>query len=173
MSKTLIIDLLDPRFGVVESGLPAKIEGLAFGPDLADGRHLLIVTSDNDFIATEATSFMAFAIAPRRCRRTTLSTSSGLPSGPECRACGYVPRPAGGETASPPEAAKPPVRWRSRFAVAGSIFPNRQAARLRQILPVGHLAFVRDFPHAIEHLRLPLARAVFRTHALASSGIFP
>lgn len=31
-------------------GLPDKIEGYAWGPDLADGRHLLLATNDNDFV---------------------------------------------------------------------------------------------------------------------------
>lgn len=43
-------------------GTPEKIEGLAFGPDLADGRHLLLVTSDNDFVAGQANAIYAFAI---------------------------------------------------------------------------------------------------------------
>jgi hypothetical protein len=30
--------------------LPDKLEGYAFGPDLPDGRHLLLVTNDNDFV---------------------------------------------------------------------------------------------------------------------------
>ncbi len=32
------------------AGLPDKIEGYAWGPDLADGRHLLLATNDNDFV---------------------------------------------------------------------------------------------------------------------------
>jgi hypothetical protein len=31
--------------------LPEKIEGMAFGPDLPDGRLLLLLTVDNDFRA--------------------------------------------------------------------------------------------------------------------------
>jgi len=30
--------------------LPDKLEGYAFGPDLPDGRHLLLTTNDNDFV---------------------------------------------------------------------------------------------------------------------------
>ena len=48
-AKSAFIDLMDPRFGLAGPDMPVKIEGLAFGPDLADGRHLLLVTSDNDF----------------------------------------------------------------------------------------------------------------------------
>jgi hypothetical protein len=32
------------------ASLPDKIEGYAWGPDLADGRHLLLATNDNDFV---------------------------------------------------------------------------------------------------------------------------
>ncbi len=61
-SKAPYLDLLDPAFGLAGSNFPEKIEGLAFGPDLADGRHLLLVTSDNDFVATQPTRFFAFAL---------------------------------------------------------------------------------------------------------------
>lgn len=61
VSKELFLDLLDPAFGLQES-VPEKIEGLAFGPDLADGRHLLIVSHDNDFVAANSSKFYAFAV---------------------------------------------------------------------------------------------------------------
>ncbi len=64
VTKTPLIDLLDPEFGLAQWGLPPKIEGLTFGPDLPDGRHMLIVTSDNDFMPDEPTRLMAFAIEP-------------------------------------------------------------------------------------------------------------
>lgn len=59
---TAFIDLLDPAFGLAGPNFPEKIEGLAFGPDLEDGRHLLLVTSDNDFFQNQASTFYAFAI---------------------------------------------------------------------------------------------------------------
>jgi hypothetical protein len=62
--KELFLDLLDLRFGLDTADFPDKIEGLAFSPDLPDGRHLLLVTSDNDFRATEPTYIYAFAIDP-------------------------------------------------------------------------------------------------------------
>ena len=37
-------------------------EGLAWGPDLPDGRHLLYVISDNDLNPSLATQIYAFAI---------------------------------------------------------------------------------------------------------------
>jgi hypothetical protein len=62
VSKTLFLDLLDPAFGLAGATFPEKIEGLAFGPDLRDGRHLLIVTNDNDFVPTQPNRFLAFAV---------------------------------------------------------------------------------------------------------------
>jgi hypothetical protein len=62
VSKMLFIDLLDPAYGLAGAAFPEKIEGLAFGPDLPDGRHVLYVTSDNDLSSTKPTWFYAFAI---------------------------------------------------------------------------------------------------------------
>lgn len=45
-----LLNAANPFSGVNgTNGLPDKIEGYAWGPDLADGRHLLLVTNDNDF----------------------------------------------------------------------------------------------------------------------------
>jgi hypothetical protein len=60
--KVLFLDLLSPKFGLASSDFPEKIEGLAFGPDLADGRRLLVVAIDNDFIAEKPILLHAFAI---------------------------------------------------------------------------------------------------------------
>jgi len=63
--KELFINLLDPDFGLHHNDARAiaeKIEGLAWGPDLPDGRHLLYVISDNDLIPTLPTQIFAFAI---------------------------------------------------------------------------------------------------------------
>jgi hypothetical protein len=62
--KKPFLDMLDPKFGLAGAGFPEKIEGLAFGPDLPDGRHILIVTSDNDFLPSWPSWFWAFAIDP-------------------------------------------------------------------------------------------------------------
>ncbi len=62
VSKTLVLDLLDPKFGLKGKDFPPKIEGLAFGPDLPDGRKLLIITTDNDFKPDEPTWIYAFAV---------------------------------------------------------------------------------------------------------------
>lgn len=39
-----------------------KYEGLAFGPDLPDGRHLLLVSVDNDFVRDAPSKIYAFAV---------------------------------------------------------------------------------------------------------------
>ncbi|MCI0683521.1 MAG: esterase-like activity of phytase family protein, partial [Gemmataceae bacterium] len=62
--KEPLIDLLDPRYGLAGESFPAKVEGLAFGPDLPDGRKLLLVTTDNDFTAETPTWVWAFAVDP-------------------------------------------------------------------------------------------------------------
>jgi hypothetical protein len=64
VAKAFFIDLLDPAFGLAGASFPEKIEGLAFGPDLSDGRHVLVVTNDNDFVPTQANRFFVFAIDP-------------------------------------------------------------------------------------------------------------
>ncbi|HTU24544.1 MAG TPA: esterase-like activity of phytase family protein [Pirellulales bacterium] len=61
-AKRLFLDLLDPALGLAGPRLPGKIEGLAFGPDLPDGRHLLLVTTDNDFEPRQPGRLFAFAI---------------------------------------------------------------------------------------------------------------
>ena len=61
--KTLFIDLLDPAFNLAVD-IAEKIEGLAWGPDLPDGRHLLYVVSDNDLNPNLASQLYAFAISP-------------------------------------------------------------------------------------------------------------
>ena len=65
VQKTLFIDLLDPDFGLQNNDTRAiaeKIEGLAWGPDLPDGRRLLYVVSDNDLVPQNPTQIYAFAI---------------------------------------------------------------------------------------------------------------
>ena len=62
VAKRPFLDLLERRFGLATSDFPAKVEGLTWGPDLPDGRRLLLVTSDNDLKPKSATFFYAFAI---------------------------------------------------------------------------------------------------------------
>ena len=67
VTKTLFIDLLDTSYKVdavrtIKDVIAEKIEGLAWGPDLPDGRHLLYVLSDNDLYTPRPTQIYAFAI---------------------------------------------------------------------------------------------------------------
>ncbi len=64
VTKRLFLDLLDPRLGIFGEKTPAKFEGLAFGPDLADGRKTLLVAVDNDFKGENPTRIFVFAITP-------------------------------------------------------------------------------------------------------------
>lgn len=55
VTKTLLLDLDD-------LGIPLdNVEGLTFGPDLADGRHSLVLVSDNNFAPSQFTQFLLFA----------------------------------------------------------------------------------------------------------------
>src|SRR5262247_1398628 len=63
VKKTLFINLLDPAFNLAPT-IAEKIEGLAWGPDLPDGRHVLYVISDNDLNPNLDTQLYAFAIDP-------------------------------------------------------------------------------------------------------------
>ncbi len=58
----LFLDFTDAKFGLAGASMPEKIEGLTFGPDLPDGRHLHIVTTDDDMKADDPSVFWAFAI---------------------------------------------------------------------------------------------------------------
>lgn len=60
--KRLFLDLLDQKFGLKGMDFPAKIEGLTFGPNLPDGRRLLVVASDNDFHVEQPIRFWFFAV---------------------------------------------------------------------------------------------------------------
>ena len=61
VTKELFLDLLDPVYGLAGANFPEKIEGLAFGPTLPDGRISLLVTSDNDFFVDKPSNIYAFA----------------------------------------------------------------------------------------------------------------
>ena len=67
VTKQLFLDLLDPSYKVSETQtiknvIAEKIEGLAWGPDLKDGRHVLYVFSDNDLYPGLPTQIYAFAV---------------------------------------------------------------------------------------------------------------
>ena len=57
VNKTLFLDLVQllTANGIAASNIPAKIEGIAFGPDVRQGRnvvHTLWIANDNDFLET-------------------------------------------------------------------------------------------------------------------------
>ena len=65
VGKSIFINMLDPIYGLHlndANAIAEKIEGLAWGPNLADGRHVLYVVSDNDLSPTIDTQLFAFAI---------------------------------------------------------------------------------------------------------------
>jgi hypothetical protein len=67
VTKKLFLDLLDPVYKVnatqtIGDVIAEKIEGMAWGPDLKDGRHVLYVFSDNDLFPGLPTQIYAFAI---------------------------------------------------------------------------------------------------------------
>lgn len=64
LRKRRILDFLDPAHRLSGPDMPEKIEGLCFGPDLPDGRKLLIVTSDNDLKDGIPSHVWLFAIDP-------------------------------------------------------------------------------------------------------------
>jgi hypothetical protein len=63
VTKEVFLDLREDRFGLADR-LPKKIEGLAWGPNLKDGRKLLVVCSDNDFETDQDSQFYFFAVGP-------------------------------------------------------------------------------------------------------------
>lgn len=61
--KSIFIDLLEKRYGIAGESMPEKIEGLAFGPVLPDGRRTLVVSSDNDLKPDQPTMLWVFAFS--------------------------------------------------------------------------------------------------------------
>ncbi len=59
MSKSIAADLADV------SGTD-NLEGITLGPLLPDGRQSVILVSDDNFLTTEVTQFLAFALRPER-----------------------------------------------------------------------------------------------------------
>jgi hypothetical protein len=61
LTKTLELDFLDPSHGLASDDMPEKIEGLSFGPAMADGRRTLLVSTDNDLIPENPSIVWIFA----------------------------------------------------------------------------------------------------------------
>jgi hypothetical protein len=69
---------------VTANGLPDKIEGYAWGPDLPDGRHLLLATNDNDFTQPGDPNYLpkyifAFAVDPSDVPNFVAATYAPVP----------------------------------------------------------------------------------------------
>ena len=84
VKKTLIIDLLKDVYKVdasrtIKDVIAEKVEGLAWGPDLPDGRHVLYVISDNDLNPGIATQMYSVRDR-RRTGRHRLSTTTDFGS---------------------------------------------------------------------------------------------
>lgn len=62
VKRTVLLDLLDPRWKLAGKTMPEKIEGLCFGPILPDGRPTLILSSDNDFESEKPSLIWVFAL---------------------------------------------------------------------------------------------------------------
>lgn len=80
VSKTLFLDVraaLNAK-GIADTQIPSKIEGFAFGQDLADGRHTLYMTNDNDFdLATSGpNNFYVFAVSNADMGTSALGTGA-------------------------------------------------------------------------------------------------
>jgi hypothetical protein len=65
MTKQLVLDLSKlPELGSPALSKLDNIEGLSFGPDLANGHHSLVLVSDNNFNLHQVTQFLAFEVLP-------------------------------------------------------------------------------------------------------------
>lgn len=62
VSKRALLDLRASPLGLQHDACTAKVESLAFAPDLDDGRHVLLVGCDNDFRPDVPSEFAAFAL---------------------------------------------------------------------------------------------------------------
>jgi hypothetical protein len=68
VKKSVAIDLLNPQYGLNDDRMPAKIEGLTFGPPPTGGGRTLIITSDNDAKTDEATWMWVFSLTGEKAR---------------------------------------------------------------------------------------------------------
>jgi hypothetical protein len=68
VSKTLFLDIVQAlnAHGIASTEIPAKLEGVAFGPDVVVngvGKHTLFVANDNDFVSTVTDSVHPHGVA--------------------------------------------------------------------------------------------------------------
>lgn len=62
-AETLVIDLVDPKFGLAGDQMPEKPEGMCWGEPLPDGRRTLWVCCDNDFNPAIQSEIFCFAVS--------------------------------------------------------------------------------------------------------------
>jgi hypothetical protein len=62
VERSVYLDFLATEWKLAGAAMPEKIEGLTFGPALADGRKTLLVGTDNDFESKAASYIWVFAI---------------------------------------------------------------------------------------------------------------
>ena len=62
VTRSEYLDFLAPQWNLAGAKMPEKIEGLTFGPTLADGRKTLLVGTDNDFESKAASLIWVFAV---------------------------------------------------------------------------------------------------------------
>ncbi|MBD1923358.1 esterase-like activity of phytase family protein [Microcoleus sp. FACHB-831] len=77
VSKSLFLDIADALRGAGQI-IPEKLEGLAIGPQLADGSYALLVGTDNDFSVTQTGSGTQFDVCSDG---TQVIIDSGCPAG--------------------------------------------------------------------------------------------
>jgi hypothetical protein len=82
VSKTLFLDVVAElnANGIASTDIPSKIEGFAFGEDLADGRHTLWMTNDNDFDVATSGDNMFYVFAVEGSALPTFQAQSITPS---------------------------------------------------------------------------------------------
>jgi hypothetical protein len=61
--KRLILNLNESNLPYVDN-----LEGIAWGPLLANGHNSLVLVSDNNFNATQVTQLLAFEVIPKQAR---------------------------------------------------------------------------------------------------------
>ena len=62
VERSVYLDFLAPQWNLAGAAMPEKIEGLTFGPTLADGRKTLLVGTDNDFESKAASLIWVFTV---------------------------------------------------------------------------------------------------------------
>ena len=81
VSKVKEVDILAALRAAGASDIPEKLEGLAIGPRLADGRHLVLIGSDNDYSVTQTGAGEQFEVCVNR---TTGERVSDVPLDGAC-----------------------------------------------------------------------------------------